>query len=584
MEHDKMEKYYNLLKSFAAQQMKIPVDFWDIKKTGEEIDATFRKLNQFLIMKGFSESFRTIKSYPRIDVKNIAKEGAGGGLFLSIKKDFDNEELEDSKGFNNCFPTKQRGVIVNETENEGIYYKCYEVIQETDDTFGMDIIEYRFRKKLFYPHYFVHVEGLQKTGPQIPLITQSSDLFYFLTNAFSDEELNTIFSEQELTYIRIMSIPSIDLGNAIILETLWTFRVFNFLSEMYLNTNHHIEDNNYFRLVHWDNEEQTAKSVEENIIGKVRELQNGFMVLETHSLRDVICSLITEHVVENVYMAVGFAFLSGLKWLEKPFEKIHGQNGKTQLIIGSLQNYDNGRVNNRIDRNSVKGLNALLEKNLISLFTYNKSFYHGKFYYIGCRDKAYVIVGSSNISHTAFSDNVELDVIHVMERESPEEKMFLGWYQNLQDNCVEISHLDDSSFTDFNWSSELDAFSNIKNTRISKYEVQKKIDVLTDEELKYRLNIWISKNPSEIYDNLEIEALMGYVMFVYASDQIVVFESYVPGNAYYVFRYTGSLGVFLSNIATMSKTQMAFSEHYISRGYHIQNRERIERRISKYFT
>ena len=72
-------------------------------------------------------------------------------------------------------------------------------------------------------------------------------------------------------------------------------------------------------------------------------------------------------------------------------------------------------------------------------------------------------------------------------------------------------------------------------------------------------------------------------MFVFADSKIVVFESLMNNNAYYVFKYKNSLSELLMNIKSMSKTQMTLSEHYVNKGYHIQYRDNLINKINLFF-
>lgn len=555
------------------------------KQVQEEVNASLRKLNWFLIEKGITESFRTIKTYPRLEIKGLGEDGGIKVLFPDLRKKFDIDTIEDSIALDSVFPPKQKGVIYNATETEGSYYKVYEVLRDDDDTFDLSIVEYRFYRNVFYPHYEVRANGLRKKMlPVVNADIQSVSVERALFSIYSKEELEKTFSEADFQNLKLAFLIRKDLEDAIIYETLGTFRVYNFLSELYSYDKHIIEDNDFFRLTHWNGfDNEVSSSLQVNYSEKIKDISEGYTVIDTHSLCGLLKSIIEENDIDNVYIAVGFAFLSGIKTLESSFEKIKTNNGNIQLTIGALQHYDNQNVNNRIDRRTICTLNRLLDEKKISLFTHSKSFYHGKFYYLGGKEKAFVIVGSSNISKSAFSDNIELDVLHVMKRGSSEETMFLDWYKALHRVCIEINNLDINSFTDFNWNSELDAFSNIKNRKASRKEVQEKIDSLTDKELKYRLNIWMEKNPTEFYEDLKIDALTGYTMFVYAFNQIVAFESFTPGNAYYVFQYNSSLSDLITGIAKMSKMEMSMSEHYVNRGYHIKNMKKVKQRIDRYF-
>ena len=93
----------------------------------------------------------------------------------------------------------------------------------------------------------------------------------------------------------------------------------------------------------------------------------------------------------------------------------------------------------------------------------------------------------------------------------------------------------------------------------------------------------LDKNPTDRYENIGIDALKDYIMFVYAENGLVVFESFIPGNAYYVFKYRNSLVNLLEEITNMSKTQMACSVHYVNRGYHMQSKDKLLQRVNRYF-
>ncbi len=53
-----------------------------------------------------------------------------------------------------------------------------------------------------------------------------------------------------------------------------------------------------------------------------------------------------------------------------------------ELVVGALQTYGSSRKNTKIDRNSVIALNNFRNEYPLTLYTYQNSFYHGKFYYI----------------------------------------------------------------------------------------------------------------------------------------------------------------------------------------------------------
>lgn len=71
-------------------------------------------------------------------------------------------------------------------------------------------------------------------------------------------------------------------------------------------------------------------------------------------------------------------------------------------------------------------------------------------------------------------------------------------------------------------------------------------------------------------------------MLVFTYEHLVVFESFVPGNAYYVFKYD-ALDNLLERLSKMTKSQMMLAEYSVQRGTHIQNRENLKRKIDNLF-
>ena len=88
--------------------------------------------------------------------------------------------------------------------------------------------------------------------------------------------------------------------------------------------------------------------------------------------------------------------------------------------------------------------------------------------------------------------------------------------------------------------------------------------------------------PAYIYNNVSVNALQNYIMLVFTYNHLVVFESFIPGNAYYVFKYD-DLDSLVEKISQMTKSQMILAEYSIQRGNHIQNKDNLKRKIDKLF-
>ncbi len=297
---------------------------------------------------------------------------------------------------------------------------------------------------------------------------------------------------------------------------------------------------------------------------------------------DLLIRLAKEIKAKFFMSAVGFAYTSGLKMLKSVFDEVEQNGGKIELIIGSLQTYGLGGKNTRIDKNSAKYLNSLIDNNNVSIYTYQNSFYHGKYYYLANDEIAYIIMGSSNISKTAFLSNYELDSFFRVERGSGDDNRFREWYQGFRYECESLPYLDEEQFEEFNWNSEQQAYGARRVVHISHSEITDRIDKLTDIDTKRRLNMWLSHDPSEILSNLEISALDGYIVFLFVESGLAVFESFVPGNAFYSFRYDDIERLFVQ-LSKLSKSEMLVASDFLMRGYHIQDQERLESKVEKLF-
>lgn len=105
---------------------------------------------------------------------------------------------------------------------------------------------------------------------------------------------------------------------------------------------------------------------------------------------------------------------------------------------------------------------------------------------------------------------------------------------------------------------------------------------MTDEETQFRLNIWMHYRPDIICDDVSIEVLKAYTMFVF-EEEFVVFESFEPQNAFYVFCCLNGIENLIDGITKLTKSQMILSKWYVYRGNHILNRKKLKQRISRLF-
>lgn len=548
-------------------------------------------MQNFLVNKGFASSFKSIKKLPRIEIKGTDINGRERIIMKDIIDTFDINVLETSNGFNSYYPFVNKGVIKSTTKTSGVYFTEFTVTSETSDEFDLQIYEYIFYNESFYLKHIFTLSGVAKKVPRKINTFDTKTINDFFVKRFKRNELLD-FSDIELD---ILSGFTLNETNAVacVSQLLSTFRVINFIIECGSQLDISLHDNDFFTLKHWNyNDVQTPSlaNIQENdlnekYIEEIINSNNVIRILNEHSIEYVINEIIHRTKSNCLYCAVGFAFKSGLTPLSSAFTKIRENGNKAEIVVGSLQNYDNSISNNRIDKQTVALLNSLISQKLISLFTYKPSFYHGKFFYMCNRDKAYIITGSTNISESAFRRNLELDVIYVTDRNSTLDNQFRDWYSSLKEKCTKIEKLSEDNFGEYNWDCELDAFNSLKNHIISNNEAQKKIEQLTDEETKYRLNLWMEKNPTAIYDDIDICAFKDndYTLFYFSSAKLAIFESFKPNNAYYAYRLNGSLSELLEDIANMTKEEMLDSKFYIKRGYHLLSHDNLRKKIDSFF-
>lgn len=320
---------------------------------------------------------------------------------------------------------------------------------------------------------------------------------------------------------------------------------------------------------------------------KVENLSDKFFIINNNEPLDKHINFLCEEInVINIYIASGFVYKSGLKLIETSLKKALKNNGEIHLIIGSLQDYnkvDMG-INYRVtgmDKTTAIYINEILNNNHIEIRTFEESFFHGKFYFLQGNEKSCVIIGSSNVSSSGFYGNKELNLLYIFEKKLEKSNEFKTWFDTFWSKCTKINEINENYFNDIEM--EYDTYvqtSNIK--KMEQDEVKQRINEITDEEVKKRLNLWVSKNPNNIYTDLEIESLEGYVLFEYKEYDLLVLESFDSGNAYYYFT-NKDVQTLINTIKTLSKTEIFNLSKMSKRGYHIKNDNKLEISINSLF-
>ena len=592
-------KKNNVIDESKKELLREVLNYSDEYLFEELTPRTLKKMHNFLVEHKCAETFKEIKSKNQINIKGCAPNGLERLIGKEIREQYGLDILEASEKFTTFYPIFSEGVIKYESVN-GLHYTHFKVSGQTEKTFGMEIKEYKLYHNVFYLTYSIRIKEMSKHIPFYLSETVGEDIRHLLFSGPLSEEVDKEFSKLEKLMIRhtINNEQNYEEEMTIILyNTIANFRAVNFLWEKY---NHDLllhsissdwfYDNDFFKINNWRYEIQGINDLDELYQKRLEDYcdyilnsKDAMMVLRKNTIDSVINGIVRKANITKLYAATGFVFSSGLRLLQESLNIINDRNGKCRIVAGSLNSCANENVNNKIDKTTVNYLNALIRDKKIELYSYIGAFYHGKFYYLCNEDYAYIIIGSSNISKTAFRSNFELDILHKVKLGSSQDKLFSNWFNGFISQCDKITNLDEKQFEDFNWNNEFDVFKPLNRKIVSSNEIKKRIAALTDEETQFRLNIWMDYRPDIICDDISIEALKSYTMFAFLEEELVVFESFEPQNAFYVFGCPNGLENLINSIAKLTKSQMTLSKWYVDRGNHISNRKSLQQRISRLF-
>lgn len=575
-------KKNNVIDESKKELLRELLNYSDEYLFEELTPRTLKKMHNFLVEHKCAETFKEIKSKNQINIKGCGPNGLERLIGKEIREQYGLDILEASEKFTTFYPIFSEGVIKYESVN-GLHYTHFKVSGQTEKTFGMEIKEYKLYHNVFYLTYSIRIKEMSKHIPFYLSETVGEDIRHLLFSGPLSEEVDKEFSELEKLMIRhtINNEQNYEEEITIILyNTIANFRAVNFLWEKY---NHDLllhsissdwfYDNDFFKINNWRYEIQGINDLDELYQKRLEDYcdyilnsKDDMMVLRKNTIDSVINGIVRKANITKLYAATGFVFSSGLRLLQESLNIINDRNGKCRIVAGSLNSCANENVNNKIDKTTVNYLNALIRDKKIELYSYIGAFYHGKFYYLCNEDYAYIIIGSSNISKTAFRNNFELDILHKVKLGSSQDKLFSNWFNGFISQCDKITNLDEKQFEDFNWNNELDVFKPLNRKIVSSNEIKKRIAALTDEETQFRLNIWMDYRPDIICDDISIEALKSYTMFAFLEEELVVFESFKPQNAFYVFGCPNGLENLINSIAKLTKSQMTLSKWYVDRG------------------
>ena len=296
---------------------------------------------------------------------------------------------------------------------------------------------------------------------------------------------------------------------------------------------------------------------------------------------DIIKAIFLSLNIKSICIATGYLFKSGINLLNNIISPIISSGGKIDLVVGSLQKYFDDIIIESMDYETAKYLKGLLNLGVISLSTYTQSFYHGKFYKFIGDNYTCIIIGSSNVSKSGLSCNSELNNIFIFKNEDQNLLMYEKWLNVFKDSCSPISSIDLSRFN-----KKMEDRDTSSNKTIGKYisnetflSKTRKINNINTQE---RMRIWLSHNPTRIYDQLSISPFKNYILFAYENINLYVFESFDFGNAFYCFK-SNSLEELLLSIKDKTKLQLYKINEYYTRGYHISDTINMKINIASLF-
>lgn len=311
--------------------------------------------------------------------------------------------------------------------------------------------------------------------------------------------------------------------------------------------------------------------------------ETSIVILDSHKpFHTQIEGLVEKINIQRVTFACGYCFASGLSLFRNLIDHTLFSGVPFELYIGALQRYDESSLDDMItgiDKTTVRSLNSFLSNSNVSLFTCVDRFYHGKLYILEGETETVICMGSSNISRSAFITNYELNVVFKTKTGSELFNSFTLWAQQLKRHSKELKYLDESMFGD----NEMKQDGSVHLTRVSLESMKTRISELSNAEVQYRLNLWMSYSPDIVAENLGIPALPNYFIFVYREERLIVFESFEAGNAYFCIRYDDSFEDVINNILTFSKSEIFEYSQMTKRGYHVQNKFTLANNIRWYF-
>lgn len=289
--------------------------------------------------------------------------------------------------------------------------------------------------------------------------------------------------------------------------------------------------------------------------------------------------------ITDVNIASGFVYKSGLDRFKKIFEMVKKNNGQINLIIGSLRNYFYASSGNKlinIDLNTAQELNVLIQDGICKICTLENRFFHGKYYFLKGKYYSCCMIGSSNLTTSGLYENYELNTLYLIKNDSGLYNILYNWFINFQKDCTDISMLEEDKFINSGiiYDSVVNSTKYFSVANVD--DMKNKIQMLEDENLKLRLNLWYEKRPDGIYTDIKFDNLKNYIIFEYKDIELIVLDSLEPSNGYYWFKNRNVLELIVE-LKDKTKTEIFKMSGMDKRGYHNNDFVTLKKKVDKLF-
>lgn len=285
--------------------------------------------------------------------------------------------------------------------------------------------------------------------------------------------------------------------------------------------------------------------------------------------------------IRECEIAVGYLYDSGLHMIGNMLDRVFQDGNKIRCIVGSLQNYYKGTTKKKVDINinleTVKLLNYYSTLNM-DIRTLKEKFYHGKMFILKGKEISCVIVGSANISKSAFCKNYELNELIIFRNNYEKYNIYSEYFNSLWDRCYTIDMID-SSIINFIKNNEIDGSDELDFVETNcNYICSNVINDLDDNDIKLRFELWLDKKPDNIYKDINAKSLLNYFAFEYKDYNLIVLDSSYIKNGYYYF-YNYNFEELIKVIKDFTKTEIFELSSMKKRGYHIYNTEKLKNNL-----